>query len=135
MEQIEISTDDGGVQTLNDVRYIPEFIKNLIYLSTIQENDFSYKSDGDKYIMMVSKGTLTLMRARGIVGNIYKLLENNVVGDVTSIKPDSDTTKLWNIRLNHLMECGMIEIYNRNLLNCVHSFKMDLCKYCMHGKQ
>lgn len=62
--------DYGIMQTLNDVKYIQEFMKKLISLGTLQENGFSYKSNGDMDIMKVSKCALIVMRANRIVGNI-----------------------------------------------------------------
>lgn len=66
--------DDGGMRTLIDVRDILKKRKNLIFLGTLQADGFSYNSDGDKDIMKLKKGSLSLMRARRTIGNIYKLL-------------------------------------------------------------
>jgi transposase InsO family protein len=133
--QVKIAMDDGGVRTLTDVRYIPELRKNLISLGTLQANGYSYRSDGDRDILKVSKGALTVMRAKRTAGNIYKLLGNTVVGDVASVESDNDATKLWHLRLGHLSERGMMELHKRSLLKGVRSCKMDLCKYCVLGKQ
>ncbi|CAJ2662759.1 unnamed protein product [Trifolium pratense] len=133
--QIKIAMDDGGVRTLTDVRYIPELRKNLISLGTLQAHGYSYKSDGDRDILKVSKGALTVMRAKRTAGNIYKLLGHTVVGDVASVESDNDATKLWHLRLGHLSERGMMELHKRSLLKGVRSCKMDLCKYCVLGKQ
>lgn len=70
MRQIKIYMDDGGMRTLNDIRYILELRKNLIFLCTLQENGFSYMYDGDKNIIKFIKGELTVMRARRIASNI-----------------------------------------------------------------
>lgn len=61
MWQIKISMDIGGMQTLNDVRYIFELVNNMISLGTLA-NGFSYKSDGDMDIMKVSNGAFIVMR-------------------------------------------------------------------------
>lgn len=44
--------------------------------------------------MKVSKGVSDMMRAKRIASNIYKLLGNISVGDVTSFKFNNDATKL-----------------------------------------
>lgn len=54
MGQLKIAKEDGVMWTLSDVRYIPESRKNLISLDTLQENGFSYMSDGYKDIMKIS---------------------------------------------------------------------------------
>lgn len=108
MEQIKISMDNGGVQTLNKVEYISELIKNLIYLDALHANGFSYISDRDMDIMKVNNGALTMMREMKTSGNIYKLLRNTLMVDVASIEFDNDTTKLWHMRLSHLNERVMM---------------------------
>lgn len=82
MIQIKIYMDDGNLRTLTDLRYIIELRKNLISLGTLQKKCFSYRYDGDIYIMKVHKGVTTLMKARRTTVKIYKLLGNIVVGDV-----------------------------------------------------
>lgn len=62
--------DDGGVRTLNGVKYIPKSRKNLIFQSNIHDYGFSYISDGDMDNMKVVKGSLIMMRERRISGNI-----------------------------------------------------------------
>lgn len=69
--------DDCGVQTLNDIKYIPEFRKNPISLGTVQENGFSYRSHRDRDILKVGKDALTVMREKRTISNIYKLLGCN----------------------------------------------------------
>jgi hypothetical protein len=131
---VKIAMDDSGVQTLNDVRYIPELRKNLISLVTLQANGYSYSSDGDMDILKVSKGALTVMKAKSTAGNIYKFLGNTVVCDVALVEPDNDATKLWRLRLSHLSEREMMELHKRSLSKGIRSCKMDLCKYCVLGK-
>lgn len=65
-------------------------------------------SDGDMEIMRVRKGALIVMRAWRTTINIYKLLENTVVNDVVSVEYDNDSTKLWNMCLDHLNEREMM---------------------------
>ena len=74
MGQVKIALDDGGVRTLSQVRYVPEVKKNLISLGTLQANGCSFKSNGNSDILRVSKGAMTVMRAKRTAGNIYKLL-------------------------------------------------------------
>src|ERR1044072_9138891 len=90
MGQIKIALDDGGVRTLGEVRYVPELRKNLISLGTLQENGYSFKSDGDRETLKVSKGALTVMKARRTPGNIYKLLGCTVVGNKASVESASE---------------------------------------------
>ena len=64
MRQVQIAMDNGGVRMQCDVRHIPELRKNLILLSTVQANDFSYRTDGDRDTLRVCNGVLTMMKAQ-----------------------------------------------------------------------
>lgn len=80
---------------MNEIIYIPKLRKNLIFIGTLLTNGFSYRSDGDRDIMKVSKGALTVMGAKKTTSNMYKLLGNIIVCDVASVQSTNDVTKLW----------------------------------------
>src|ERR1044072_5703622 len=84
--------------------YVPELRKNLISLGTLQANGYSFKSDGDKETLKVSKGAMTMMKARRTPGNIYNLLGCTIVGDIASVESAAEATRLWHMRLGHLSE-------------------------------
>lgn len=65
----------------------------------------------DKVLVIITRRTTC---------NIYKLLRNIVVGDVTLVEYDNDTTKCWHMCLDHLNECGLMEFHKRNLLKGVY---------------
>ena len=91
---------------------------------------------GDMDILKVNKGSLTtVMRAKGSTSYIYKLLENIVVGDVASVEFDNDAIKLQHMCLGYISESEMMEVHKINLLKGVRSCKLELCKYCILGKQ
>ncbi|KAK3036404.1 hypothetical protein RJ639_030003 [Escallonia herrerae] len=77
---IQIKMHDGIVRTLTDVRHVPELRKILIYLGTLDSNGCSYRAG------------------------------NTVTGPAVATSSsdiDSDTTKLWHMRLGHISERGM----------------------------
>ena len=39
------------------------------------------------------------------------------------------------MQLGHMGERGMLELYKRNLLKGIKTCKLDLCKFCVFGKQ
>src|ERR1044072_32213 len=53
MGQVKVALEEGGVQTLGEVRYVPELRKNVISLGILQVKGYSFKSDGDRDIMKV----------------------------------------------------------------------------------
>lgn len=133
--KIEIALDDGGVRTLGEVRYVLELRNNLIPLGTLQANGYLFRSDGDRDIMRVSKGSMRLMMEMRNVDNIYMLLKSTIMGDVASVETDHDATKMWHMRLGHPSECTMIELHKRNLLNVICNCTIGLCNYCVFWKQ
>lgn len=79
MGKIKIALDDEFLYTLSGVRYVPELRKNLISLGTLQANGYLFRSDGDKDIIRVNKGAITVMREGRTASNIYKLLGSIVI--------------------------------------------------------
>lgn len=92
--KIKISLDDDGECMLSEVCYVPELRKNLISLGTLKGNGYAFWSDGDKDIMRVNKGAMTLMTTKRSAENIYKLLGCITMGNIASVKTDNDATKL-----------------------------------------
>jgi len=43
---IQIKTHDGMTRTLNNVRHIPDMARNLISLSTLDEEGYRYSGSG-----------------------------------------------------------------------------------------
>lgn len=103
--------DNGGTRILNNVQYIPKFMKNLTSLGTLKENGFFCKFDGDKDIMKVGNGALTMMKVDRTTSNIYKLFGSTFIGDVASIESDIDATKLYHMCLCHLSERDMTKLH------------------------
>ena len=89
---IIIKMFDGVVRTLCDVRHVPDLRKNLIFLGTLDYNEFSYKSTSG--VMKLSKCAMAMMKWQKLVGNIYKLLGTTIVGEVATIEFESDNTVL-----------------------------------------
>ncbi|KAK2986265.1 hypothetical protein RJ640_021834 [Escallonia rubra] len=101
---IQIRMHDGIVRTLTDVRHVPELRKNLISLGTLDSNGCSYRAAGG--VMRIMKGALVVMK--GLKQNCLYLLQGSTVTGVaattSSSDIDSDTTKLWHMRLGHMSE-------------------------------
>jgi hypothetical protein len=70
-----------------------------------------------------------------LLGNIYRQLGIIVVGGAAIIESESDHTVLWHMRLGHMSEHKMMELHKKNLLMGVTTCKLDLCRYCVLGKQ
>ncbi|KAK2995464.1 hypothetical protein RJ640_005398, partial [Escallonia rubra] len=100
---IQIRMHYGIMRTLTDVRHVPELRKNLISLGTLDSNGCSYWATGG--VMRIMKGALVVMK--GLKQNSLYLLQGSIVtgaASASSSNIDSDTTKLWHMRLGHMSE-------------------------------
>ncbi|KAK2970311.1 hypothetical protein RJ640_017042 [Escallonia rubra] len=101
---IQIRMHDGIVRTLTDVRHVPELRKILISLGTLDSNGCSYRAAGG--VMRIMKGALVVMK--GLKQNSLYLLQGSTVtgaaAAASSSDIDSDTTKLWHMRLGYMSE-------------------------------
>ncbi|KAK3036784.1 hypothetical protein RJ639_030814 [Escallonia herrerae] len=137
---IQIKMHDGIVRTLTDVRHVLELRKILISLGTLDSNGCSYQAVGE--VIRIMKGVLVVMQ--GLKQNSLYLLQDStvtgagavaVVATASSSDIDSDTTKLWHMRLGHMSERGMDVLSKQCLLGSKKIGKLDFCEHCVFGKQ
>ena len=76
--------------------------KNLISLSTLDSNDYGYKSKGG--VMKVTKGAMIVMKGHKSSKNIYKQLGSTVVGGIAFVEFNSDCIVLWHLQLGHMSQ-------------------------------
>ncbi|KAK2999560.1 hypothetical protein RJ639_023203 [Escallonia herrerae] len=104
---IQIRIHDGIVRTLTDVRHVPELRKNLISLGTLDSNGCSYRATSG--VMRIMKGSFIVMK--GLKQNSLYLLQGSTVTGAAAVAAsssdvDSNTTKLWHMRVGHMSERG-----------------------------
>ncbi|KAK2992378.1 hypothetical protein RJ640_018297 [Escallonia rubra] len=58
-----------------------------------------------------------------------------VAASTSSFDIDSDTTKLWHMRLGHMSERGMDVLSKQGLLGSKKIRKLDFYEHCVFGKQ
>ncbi|KAK3017138.1 hypothetical protein RJ639_006140 [Escallonia herrerae] len=134
-DSIQIRMHDSIVRTLTDVRHVPELRKNLIPLGMLESNGCSYWIVGG--VMRIMKGVLIVMK--GLKQNSLYLLQGSTVTGVAAIASssdiDSNTTKLWHMRLGHMSERGMDVLSKEDLLGSKQIGKLDFCEHCVFGNQ
>ena len=124
MGNIRVKMFDGVIRMLCDVRHVPDLRKNMISLGTLDGNCFNYKSTNG--IMKVSKGVLTVMKEKKLVGNIYKLMGTIIVGGVTTVEPELGNTALWHMWLRHMGKRRMMELHKIKLFKGIKTCKLEL---------
>ena len=132
---MRIKMHDGIVRTLTEVRHVPELRKNLISLGSLDAIGCCYKAGGG--VIRVTKGSLVVMK--GLKQHSLYVLQGSTVtgiaGMASSSECDSETTKLWHMRLGHMSERGMAELSKHGLLKGMKTGKLDFCEHCVFGKQ
>ena len=109
---------DGTVKEMIRVRYVPNLNKFFICLGTLQSKGFRFHSDGD--ILKVTYSALVVMKAH-LCGHLYLLQGSTVTGEATVVSEnmgtyDSDTTRLWHMRLGHVGERALQKLVKKSLL-------------------
>ena len=84
---VTIQMYDGIERTLKDVRYIPELVRNLISLGTL--DDLGYTNKMEAGTLKISKGSMVVIRGEKING-IYHLIGETVNGGVSVAENPED---------------------------------------------
>jgi hypothetical protein len=79
---------DDIIHTLTGVRHILDLTRNIISLGSLEDAGCKFQSDGG--VLKVSKGTLTLMKAKK-VGTLYFLEGTSIVGTTAIVNSTSDS--------------------------------------------
>ncbi|KAK2976143.1 hypothetical protein RJ640_012353 [Escallonia rubra] len=91
----------------------------------------------DGGVIRIMKGALVVMK--GLKQNsLYLLQSSTVIGAAAAASSsdiDSDTTKLWHMRLGHMSERGMDVLSKQGLLGSKKIGKLDFCEHCVFRKQ
>ncbi|KAM1590896.1 hypothetical protein ACFX1Z_034600 [Malus domestica] len=133
---IRLKLHDGMVKELTGVQYVPNLKKNLISLGTLESKGFRFHSDGQK--LKVIYGALVMMKAP-LCGHLYLLQGSTVTGEAYVVSEnigtsDSDTTRLWHMRLGHAGEKALQGLVKQGLLKGATTCKLDFCEHCVLGK-
>ncbi|XP_072151377.1 uncharacterized mitochondrial protein AtMg00300-like [Setaria viridis] len=135
IDSVKIKMPDGMIRMLKDVRHILGMARNLISLSTLDDEGYKYFGSGG--VCKVSKGSLVHMIGDMNSAKLYVLRGSTLHGSVTVATVSNDEpnkTNLWHMRLGHMSELGMAELIKRDLLDGCTLGKMKFCEHCVFGK-
>lgn len=130
---IKIKNADGKIRTLVNVRHVPQLKKNLISLSTLDKEGFTFSgSDGE---LCVLKGSKVALKGTKL-GTLYYFLGTVRTGSaLVAYTGSDDMTKLWHKRLGHMSERGMQTLSKLGLLGGHKVKNLEFCEFCVFGKQ
>ena len=98
--------------TLTGVKHIPSMARNLISLSTLATEGYTYA--GEHRILKVLRGSLIYMTGEMNSAKLYVLKGSTLPGIAAAVTSDEPSkTNLWHARLGHMSEHGMAELIKR----------------------
>ena len=124
---------DGMVRTLTDVRYVSDLKKNLISLATLDKIRCRITCEGR--VMKIARGSLVVMKGK-LNGSLYALEGSTILGS-TNISTDTMSdhdTKLWHLRLGHMVERGMFKLSKQGLFDGKRFRNLGFCEQYVYGK-
>ncbi|KAI3718292.1 hypothetical protein L6452_19156 [Arctium lappa] len=132
---IRIRMHDGVTRTLGNVKHVPELRRNLISLSSFDENGYKFLGKGGA--IKVKRRALVAMKAQRKSPNLYILQGQTVTGDVAVASKSmcgGDLSKLWHLRLGCMSLGGMTKLSQRGLLNGHKVTDLQFCEHCVYDK-
>ncbi|KAE8716394.1 hypothetical protein F3Y22_tig00110121pilonHSYRG00025 [Hibiscus syriacus] len=130
---IRIRMFDGAERILQQVKYIPELKRNLISLGMLESSGYYFKAGNG--CIRVTKGSLIAMK--GVRSNgLYSLIGRTMIGNSSNVvQSETDKTRLWHMRLEHVSERDLKELSKQNLLGDEKISTLEFCKQCVLGKE
>ncbi|KAE8730408.1 BTB/POZ domain-containing protein NPY2 [Hibiscus syriacus] len=134
---IRLRNQDGSIRTLTGVHYVPDLMRNLIFVGTLESKGLEVRAkDG---IMRIISGALVIMKGIRKINNVYYFLGSTIVGTSTVIastdEQESETTRLWHMRLGHVGEKSLKLLIDQGLLKGARACKLAFCEHCIKGKK
>ncbi|KAE8684117.1 hypothetical protein F3Y22_tig00111151pilonHSYRG00072 [Hibiscus syriacus] len=108
---IRLRNQDGSIRTLTGVHYVPDLMRNLISVGTLE-----------------SKG----LEVRAKDG-IMRIISAAVAASTD--EQESEATRLWHMRLGHVGEKSLKLLIDQGLLKGARACKLAFCEHCIKGKK
>ena len=64
---------DGMMQTVTNMKHVPDLKRNLASLSYLERNGYSFSSHARSGVLNISNRVLMVMRGRRLENNLYRL--------------------------------------------------------------
>ncbi|KAE8671810.1 ABC transporter B family member 7 [Hibiscus syriacus] len=137
ISSIRLRNQDGSIRTLTGVYYIPDLMRNLISVGTLESKGLELRAkDG---IMRVISGTLVIMKGIQKRNNVYYFLGSTIIGTAavaaSTDEQESEATRLWHMRLGHVGEKSLKLLIDQGLLKGAQACKLAFCEHCINGKK
>ncbi|KAE8661751.1 hypothetical protein F3Y22_tig00113724pilonHSYRG00184 [Hibiscus syriacus] len=134
---IRLRNQDGSIRTLTGVHYVPDLMRNLISVGTLESKGLEVREkDG---IMRIISGALVIMKGIQKRNNVYYFLGSTIIGTAAVVastdEHESEATRLWHMRLGHVGEKSLKLLIDQGLLKGARAYKLAFCEHCIKGKK
>lgn len=131
IRSIRLMIQDRNQVILQDVRYVPKLKRNLISLGTLDKSSYSFEAE--KGILTVHEDTKIVMKGMRSNG-LYILNGATLVWSVNQVDKEQESSMLWQIRMAHSCEKGLMQLHKQGLLENKSMKHLDFCEDCIRGK-
>ena len=131
--EIRVRLAYGSVKVFTEVRHVPGLNRNLIALGVLDQQGCVFKGEGRA--MKVTRGSMAIMK--GSRRNTFYTLEGKTIihsSGLVSMK-ELHPTKLWHLRLGHVIQRGLYKLDKQGLLGMNHIRELKFCEQSVLGKQ
>ncbi|KAE8703256.1 DEAD-box ATP-dependent RNA helicase 57 [Hibiscus syriacus] len=134
---IHLRNQDGSIRTLIGVHYVPDLMRNLISVGTLESKGLEVRAkDG---IMRIIFGALAIMKGTRKRNNVYYFLGSTIVRTTavaaSTDEQKSEATRLWHMRLGHVGEKSLKFLIDQGLMKGARACKLSFCEHCIKGKK
>ena len=134
---VKIQMFDGVIQTLENVRHVPDMVRNLISEGELDSRGFKITSFKGVKEVMTNKGKVILRASKR--KNLYYLEGKTILGEACAVSSqgsdDEKISYLWHQRLGHISEKQFVILHKQKLLPNLKDVKVEFCEHCVYGKQ
>ena len=127
---VTLKTAEGQFVSVKNVRYVPQFSRNLVSLGALESNGCTFVSENG--VLRVKKGCRTVLKATR-EGNLYYLQGNSHMGEVNAVSVQ-DETHLWHSRLGHISHKGIDVLIRKGYLDKAKVSSIKFCESCILEK-
>jgi hypothetical protein len=138
IESLTLELHTGFSLKLNNVHYVPTLSRNLISVSSLDDDMYECLFGHKQFILKYCNKDVGLDVRRGklymLSLNDYALHVSNVSNDDNKWKGTSTSSKLWHRRLGNISRGRMERLIKNDVLLPLEFSDADICVDCIKGK-
>src|SRR5436190_531668 len=104
-ERVKLRMFDGVIRSI-ECWHVPGMKRNLISLSTLDSQGYTYHAEGG--VLKVCRGSMVLIKG-SLTSRLYDFQGSVISGEAVTASESNnqDLTQLWHLQLSHMSEKGL----------------------------